>query len=148
MLTIDPICLIDDDNRTIFRGKEATGLGSAAQPQEIIMSIRRTLIAGILTLAVLGSAHADSARPIEARSVDLGEMYGVAYYTVEREGFRVVTTLAQGEAGTPLRVVTVLAPGQSVVLSTPREAGVLPVAVEISRQADTLLIRKAEAATH
>jgi hypothetical protein len=143
MLTIDPICLIDDDNRTIFRGKEATGLGSAAQPQEIIMSIRRTLIAGILTLAVLGSAHADSARPIEARSVDLGEMYGVAYYTVEREGFRVVTTLAQGEVGTPVRVVAVLAPGQSVVLSTPREAGVAPVEVEISRRGDRVLVREA-----
>ena len=68
--------------------------------------------------------------------------------TVERNGFRVVTTLAQGEAGTPVRVVAVLGPGQSVMLSTPRESGVAPVAVEISRQADTVLVRKAAAATN
>ena len=87
-------------------------------------------------------------RPVEARSIDLGEMSGVAYYTVERDGFRVVTTLAQGEAGTPVRVVAVLAPGQSVVLSTPREAGAAPAAVEISRQADTVLVRKTAAVTN
>ena len=33
-------------------------------------------------------------------------MSGVAYYTVERDGFRVVTTLAQGETGTPVRMVS------------------------------------------
>jgi hypothetical protein len=33
---------------------------------------------------------------------------GVAYYTVEPDGFHVVTTLAQDEAGTPIRFVTAL----------------------------------------
>jgi hypothetical protein len=41
--------------------------------------------------------------------------------TVERDGFRVVT---------------------------PRESGVAPVAVDISRRADTVLVRKAAAATN
>ncbi len=53
-----------------------------------------------------------------------------------------------GQTGTPVRVVNVLAPGQSVVFSTPREVGVAPVEIEISRQADTLLVRKAAAATN
>jgi hypothetical protein len=107
------------------------------------MFLRSTFLASTFTLASLGAAHAGSVQPIEARSIDLGEVSGVAYYTVERDGFRVVMTLAQGEAGTPVRVVAVLVPGQSVVLSTPHEPGT----VEISRQADTVLVRKA-AATH
>ena len=74
-------------------------------------------------------------------------MSGVAYYTAERDGFRVVATLAQqGEDATPVRFEAVLVQGQSVVLSTPRKAGAPAEAVEISRQADTVLVRKANAA--
>jgi hypothetical protein len=102
------------------------------------MSIRNTLFAAAFALASLGAAHADGVRPIEAKSIDLGETSGIAYYTVERDGFHVVTTLAQGDAGTPIRVVSVLAPGQSVVLSTARPAG----AIEISRKGDNLFVRK------
>jgi hypothetical protein len=83
------------------------------------MSIRSMLVAAAFALAPLGAAHADGLRPIDAKSIDLGEVSGVAYYTVERDGFHVVTTLAQGMAGTPIRVVSVLAPGQSVAFSTP-----------------------------
>lgn len=103
------------------------------------MSIRNALFAGAFTLASLGVAHADGLRPIEAKSIDLGGISGVAYYTVERDGFRVVTTLAQGEVGTPVRIVSILAPGQSVVLSTPHEAGTL----EIGRKGDNVFVRKA-----
>lgn len=112
------------------------------------MLIRSTILAATLTLAALGSAHADSLQPMHAQTIDLGDVSGVAYYTVERDGFHVVTTLVQGETGTPVRVVNILAPGQSVVLSTPREAGVAPIEVEIRRQADTLLVRKAAAVTN
>ena len=112
------------------------------------MLIRSTLLAATLTLAAFGAAHADSVQPMRAQTIDLGEVSGVAYYTVEHDGFHVVTTLAQGETGTPVRVVNVLAPGQSVVLSTAREVGAAPVEVEISRQGDTLLVRKAAVATN
>ncbi len=108
------------------------------------MSIRSTLLAAAFTLASLGATHANGLRPIEGRSIDLGDVSGVAYYTVEPDGFRVVTTLAQGEAGTPIRFVSVLAPGQRVILSTPHQAG----AVEISRKGDNLLVRKAKALTN
>jgi len=108
------------------------------------MSIRNILFATAFAFASLGAAHADGLRPIEAESIDLGEVSGVAYYTVERDGFHVVTTLAQGEAGTPIRVVSVLAPGQRVVLSTPYQAD----ALEISRKGDSVLVRKANAASH
>jgi hypothetical protein len=147
MAIIDPICLIDEPNASIFHGKERGHRAPASKPQEIVMSIRSILLATSFTLAA-GTAHADGVRPIEARSIELGEVAGVAYYTVERDGFRVVTTLTHGEAGTPVRLVTVLAPGQSVVLSAPRDAGTAPAAVEITRQADTVLVRKAAAVTN
>jgi hypothetical protein len=108
------------------------------------MSIRSMIFAAAFTLASLGAAHANGLRPIEGRSIDLGDVSGVAYYTVESDGFRVVTTLAQGETGTPIRFVSVLAPGQRVVLSTPHQAG----ALEISRNGDHLLVRKANALTN
>ena len=107
------------------------------------MSIRSMLVAAAFALASLQAAHADGLRPIDAKSIDLGEVSGVAYYTVERDGFHVVTTLAQGMAGTPIRVVSVLAPGQKVAFSTPL-AGVL----EISRNGDSVLVRKAESVSN
>ena len=102
------------------------------------MSVRKMFFFTMFALASLGAAHADGVRPIEAKSLDLGDTTGIAYYTVERDGFHVVTTLAQGEAGTPIRVVSVLARGQSVVVSTPRVAG----AIEISRKGDSLFVRR------
>ena len=105
------------------------------------MSIRNTLFTTAFVVASLGAAHAEGLRPIQAKSIDLGEVAGVAYYTIERDGFHVVTTLAQGEAGTPIRVVSVLAPGQHVVLSTASHTGGL----EITRQGNSVLVRKANA---
>ena len=106
------------------------------------MSIRKLLFAVAFGVASLGAARADGLRPIQGQSVDLGEISGIAYYTVERDGFHVVATLAQGEAGTPIRVVSVLAPGQRLVLSTPQQAG----AIEISRQGDSVLVQRANGA--
>jgi hypothetical protein len=107
------------------------------------MSLHRAILAAAFTLAAFGAASANELRPIEGRGIDLGAVSGVAYYTVERDGFRVVATFAQGETGTPVRFEAVLAPGQSVVLSTPREAGAAPRAVQISRQNDRVLINDA-----
>jgi len=105
------------------------------------MSLRNMLFAIVLALTSLETAHADGMRPIEAKRIDLGEVAGVAYYTVEHDGLHVVTTIAQGESGTPIRIVSVLAPGQSVVLSTPQLTG----ALEISRKGDSLLVRRTTA---
>src|SRR5262245_22555960 len=113
---IDPICLIDNHSRTISSGKGATGIRPPPKPREISMSVRSILFGAALAfasgLASFGAAHADGLRPIQAKSIDLGGVSGVAYYTVEPDGFHVVTTLAQGEAGTPVRIVSVLAQDQ------------------------------------
>jgi hypothetical protein len=108
------------------------------------MSIRNALFATALVFASLGAAHADGLRPIEAKSIELGEISGVAYYTIERDGFHVVTTLAQGEGGTPIRVVSVLAPGQSVILTTPHQAS----ALQISRNGDNVLVSRVNAVSN
>ncbi|WP_024514315.1 hypothetical protein [Bradyrhizobium sp. Tv2a-2] len=107
------------------------------------MSIRNMLFVTAFVLASLGAAHADGVRPMEAKSVDLGGISGIAYYTIERDGLHVVTTLAQGETGVPFRVVSVLAPGQSVVLSAQNVAGV----IEIRRNGDSLSVRSTIAGT-
>jgi hypothetical protein len=111
---------------------------------EIAMSIRSMIVAAAFALTSLEAAHADGLRPIDAKSIDLGEVSGVAYYTVERDGFHVVTTIAQGIAGTPIRVVSVLASGQSVAFSTPYQAR----ALEISRNGDSVLVRKTKSVTN
>ena len=73
-------------------------------------------------------------------------MSGVAYYTVERDGFRVVATLAKkDEDAVPVRVVVVLAPGQSMTLSTPHKAGIPPDSLDFVRRADTVLVHKTAA---
>jgi len=105
------------------------------------MITRTTALAGALALAGIATAHADELRPLDGRFVDLGNVSGVVYYGPEAEGDRVVATLAQAEVGTPMRFEAVLAPGQSVVLSTPRDAGVAAYAVEISRRGDQVLLR-------
>src|SRR6202035_4874500 len=56
-------------------------------------------------------------------------------------GFRVVATLAKKhEDAVPVRVVAVLAPDQTLTLSTPREWGTPAEAVYFVRRADTVLV--------
>ena len=108
------------------------------------MSIRNVLYFAAFTFASLTSASANELRPMNGKSVDLGGLSGVAYYTVERDGFHLVTTLSQGEAGAPIRIVSVLAPGQHVVLSTEQQGD----AIEISRKGDSVLVRRTNAASN
>lgn len=101
------------------------------------MSFRK--IAFLAAAVTLGSISAASAGGPRAHKIDLGNINGVAYYTEEAGRFHVVATLVQQE-GLPIRVETVLAPGQSVVLSTAKgEAGLM--SVELAREAGDLLVR-------
>jgi hypothetical protein len=106
------------------------------------MTIRQTTLAAALALAAIGPAQAEGLKPLQGQVIDLGDVSGVAYYTVERDGFRVVATLAKKDA-VPVRVVVVLAPGQALTLSTPREWGTPADAVDFIRRADTVLVHKA-----
>jgi len=114
--------------------------------RETAMNIKQTTLAAAFALAAIGPAHAEGLKPLQGQVIDLGDVSGVAYYTVERDGFRVVATLGkQDEDAVPVRVVVVLAPDQNLTLSTPHEAGAPADAVEIIRRADTVLIHEAAA---
>jgi hypothetical protein len=115
--------------------------------EEIAMTMRQTSLAAALALGFIGPVHAEGLKPLQGEVIDLGDVSGVAYYTVEHDGFRVVATLAKKDAdAVAVRVVAVLALDQSLTLSTPHEWGTSADAVEFIRRADTVLVHKAAAA--
>jgi hypothetical protein len=75
------------------------------------------------------------------QKIDLGAIAGVAYYTVEKDGYRVVATLADA-ASKSVRFEAVLAPGQTIILSSPASAGETPARIEIIRRDDRVQIQK------
>lgn len=85
-------------------------------------------------------AHAGELGAMKAESIDLGGFLGVVYYTPEEAGYRVVTTIAQGEAGLPVRFVAVLTENQMVALSVPGKVGESDQMVEISRVGGKLVV--------
>src|SRR5262245_13976209 len=128
---------------SLIGARAVTCADPASNPRRLKMTIHRTILAAALALGFTGAAHAGDFQPLEAKSIDLGGVSGVAYYVVEPNGFRVVAILAQGETGTPVRFEALLAPGQSVVLSTPRDEGLVGKSIEISRRNDQVLVQDA-----
>ncbi len=110
------------------------------------MNIHHTILTAALALAIAGPASAESLKPVQAQWINLGAVSGVAYYTVEKDGFRVIVTLAQDEDAAPVRMEAVLAPGQSIVLSSPHGLDLPSEAVEISRKADEVIVHRASTA--
>ena len=98
-------------------------------------------IAAALTCGV---AVAEELRPIQAKSISLGDVSGVAYYTVEENGFAVVATLASGETATPVRFIATLLPSQKAVVSVPREIGQTALTVEFIRDGDRMIVGPAK----
>jgi hypothetical protein len=109
-----------------------------------MQDIGKFLGAAALAVAVATPALAGDLKPIQDQRIDLGSVAGDAYYTVEPDGFRVVATFARrGESGAPVRFQAILAPGQSVIFSTPRGLGEPANEVEIVRQQNRILVHKA-----
>ncbi len=67
-------------------------------------SSRIFLMLGAALLFGVNAARADQWRPIQAETITLGPMTGVAYYTTAPDGAHLVATLSPAEGGTPLRV--------------------------------------------
>ena len=95
-----------------------------------------------LTLAG-GAAQAAELKPIQAASIFLNHVSGVAYYTVEPDGFRVVATVATGQDSAPMRVTATLTDGQKLVFSVPGPVGSSATEMEIARNGSTLSITDA-----
>jgi hypothetical protein len=89
----------------------------------------------------LSAAHADELKPLAAERVSIGGMEGVAYFSNEPDGFRVVTTLVEGENGKPIRMIATLVDGQSIRLSVPGDVDQAEEAVELFRDGDVLVVR-------
>lgn len=102
------------------------------------------ILAGLIGVA--GAAHGQDLLPMQATKISLGDFNGVGYYTVEKDGLRIVATMAQGEAGTPIRFVATLIPGQKTLLSVPGVVGQAEQVVELVRVDDRVAISLAAAA--
>jgi hypothetical protein len=94
----------------------------------IALSLGQALISPKVDLvdaetAFARAVPAESLRPIEIRNLELGAVAGIAFYTVEQDGYRLVVSLQVLETGMPLRFVATLAPEQRVTLSAPRRPG-------------------------
>ena len=94
------------------------------------------IAAGLATTAQAGDLAA-----YRGQSIDLGSVNGVAYYTVEKDGHRIVATFADADSNA-VRFETLLVPGQTVVLSSPAARGETPERLEISRNNDRIQVQK------
>jgi hypothetical protein len=101
----------------------------------------RNIMAGLAMLGI-GAVplHAGELRAKAGESIDLGRFHGVVYYTSEDDGYRVVATIADGEASSPLRFSTTLADNQSATLSLPGVHGEPGHSLKILRSGNTLTL--------
>jgi hypothetical protein len=112
------------------------------------MSYRLPLLAAVAAMAVSGPLHADPLQPIQAQKIDLGALAGVAYYTVEPDGHRLVVTLQAPESDSPFRFVATLAPGQAVTLSVARSVGEPAAEMHFVRHGEQLSVNSVPAGPH
>ena len=107
------------------------------------------IAAGLLAVfAAAGPAEADELKPMQAKSLALGAVTGIAYYTVGQEGYEVVATFAAGESGTPVRFVATLSTGEKVVVSVAQRVNEDVLEVEIARFGDAVFVAGSAALTN
>jgi hypothetical protein len=97
-----------------------------------------TFIAAFSALA--GGAAAGELAPVSGHSIRLANFNGTVYYTVEKDGFRVVATLAGGESEPPVRFVSTLLPSQRLIISVPQALGEPSIDVAIAREGNFVMI--------
>ncbi|MGK6314623.1 hypothetical protein [Neorhizobium sp. DT-125] len=102
------------------------------------------LIGGGAALGLAASQlHAGELSAMAGESIRLGGFHGVFYYTAENDGYRVIATMAEGEAGNPVRFSATLAEGQSATISVPGKSGEPGRSLEISRSGGKLTVTEA-----
>jgi hypothetical protein len=100
----------------------------------------RNFAGGLAAVLMAASPlHAGELSAMAGESIDLGRVHGVVYYTSAHDGYRVVATIADGEAA-PLRFSATLAENQSATISVPGEVGEPSRSVEISRSGGKLTV--------
>ncbi|ATU94537.1 hypothetical protein BLM14_20850 (plasmid) [Phyllobacterium zundukense] len=92
------------------------------------------IIGGLAAFCLAASPlQAGELSAMAGESINLGRFHGVVYYTSEHDGYRVVATITDDEAGSPVRFSSTLAEGQSAAISVPGKEGKLGSILEISR---------------
>ena len=76
----------------------------------------------------------------------LGDTVGVAYFTSEHGGLRLVATVKSAE-GAPVRFVATLAPDQMATVSVPGKIGDAATQVEFLRRGDRVIVKAPAAAS-
>lgn len=107
---------------------------------------RHSTVFAVALLATTGVAAASDLAPGNGHSIHLGRFDGAVYYTVEKDGYRVVATLASGAEAQPIRFASTLGPGQRLMISVPRAIGQPSADIEIKRDGDVLFVREPSAA--
>jgi hypothetical protein len=114
-------------------------VGSPLKKPSVAMT-RVTFAAALFVAgAVSWAAHAEGLREIQAKSLQLGDVSGVAYYTVQGQGYRLVVTFASQDS-TPVRFESTLLPGEKVTMSMPGSFRANARSIEFSRQGDHFLV--------
>ena len=85
-------------------------------------------------------AYAGEVTEFQAASINLEPFQGIVYYTNETDGYRVVTTISNGDAGMPVRFEATLLDGQKVTISVPGKLGEPTRALEIRRLQSKLVL--------
>ncbi|HLY56454.1 MAG TPA: hypothetical protein VKS60_12910 [Stellaceae bacterium] len=110
------------------------------------MIMRTNALLAFFVLAAAGAAQAETVKPVAAQPINLGGVTGIAYYTVEPNGYRVVATLGARDEATAVRLDVTLGEGQSVVLSSPRGVGETAETVTLAREAGRIVVYEQGAA--
>jgi hypothetical protein len=101
---------------------------------------RYKVLAALCVMA--GNASAGELKALQGGSIDLGAYHGVVYYTEGDRGYQVVTTIAEGAEGSPVRCEATLDEGQSLTISVPGGLNEPSKALEISRAGGRLLVTR------
>jgi hypothetical protein len=93
------------------------------------------------TLCLVASPlNAGEVKEIEASSIELGGFRGIVYYTREGDGYHVVTTIAEGDTGSPLRFEATLNEGQKITISIPGKIGEPSRIIDVVRSNHKLIV--------
>ena len=85
--------------------------------------------------------------PKQGLVFSLGAAIGVAYFTLEPAGFRLVATI-QGAEGAPVRFTATLAPEQAATVSVPGKVGEQPTEVSFLRRGEQLVVKPTASANN
>jgi len=97
-------------------------------------------LTALACIAMCDASAAGELAPGNGHTVHLDDVYGVVYYSVEQDGYRVVVTLASGTDQSPVRFISTLGLGERLVISVPRAVNQPSVDLEIRRNGESLVI--------